>query len=108
MPFKKNNFRKTQKQLDGTLKPIDHQFVKVYFMGGGDFTIADHFPPQNLQEPDQKLEIPRYFCGAFVVGFKALYKAYHGYEPEIFEYGKPHLKHMKFSQQMCLDKCPDV
>ena len=43
MPFKKDNLRKVKTNGDGTVQAVDPQFVKVYFMGGGDFVYPSDF-----------------------------------------------------------------
>jgi len=52
--------------------------------------------------------VPRFYVGAFLTGFKHLYKNYHGYDPEIIENGTPHLAHMQFTQDQVLQKSKDV
>lgn len=46
--------------------------------------------------------IPRYGIGAFVYGWTEQYKYLFGYAPDIIQYGKPYIKHMKFIEEYVL------
>jgi len=50
MPHKLNNVRTVYKNADGTVKSVEPQFVKIYFMGGADFVYPNKFPATILNK----------------------------------------------------------
>ena len=112
-PQAAKNIRSTQTSPDGSITPLDRQFVKIFFMGGADFVYPSYFPKTVLEKGEDRAEqnaismdntVPRFGIGAFLHGWIETFKFHYGFEPEVEKYGKPYLTHMKFIEDYVLQR----